>query len=172
MKQHCDISLPSLSRRSIRFQSCLDRERGRQEKDPLRVSKWNIVKSFCLLQSSPFLNEETVVLYYLHYSLFPINYFCLISSSRPVFRSYRPLDENLKDGELPDAAPGEVTDKVREELEKEDEGVQIDKLVSHDRTRSHTCSVKAALKNKNRSSLLAFPTRTSPTWLRGSLTGT
>ncbi len=48
---------------------------------------------------------------------------------RPVFRSYRPLNEDLKESELPDAAPGEVTDHVREELEKEGEGVQIEKLV-------------------------------------------
>ncbi len=48
---------------------------------------------------------------------------------RPVFRSYRPLDEDLKEGELKDASPGEVTEHVKEELEKENEGIQIDKLV-------------------------------------------
>ena len=49
---------------------------------------------------------------------------------RPIFRSYKPQSEDLKEGELPDAAPGEVTDKVRDELDREHEGVEIEQLVS------------------------------------------
>ena len=34
------------------------------------------------------------------------------------------------EGELPEAAPGEVVEKVREELDREHEGVEIEQLVS------------------------------------------
>lgn len=49
---------------------------------------------------------------------------------RPVFRSYKPNDEGMHEGVLPEAEPAEVTDKVREELDREHEAIQIDKLVS------------------------------------------
>ena len=49
---------------------------------------------------------------------------------RPIFRSYKPQSEDLKEGELPEAAPGEVVEKVREELDREHEGVEIEQLVS------------------------------------------
>ena len=50
---------------------------------------------------------------------------------RPIFRSYKPTDEQLKDTALPDAEPNEVADHVREELDNEDEGVEIEQLVRH-----------------------------------------
>lgn len=47
---------------------------------------------------------------------------------KPVFRSYKPNDEGMHEGVLPEAEPAEVTDKVREELDREHEAIQIDKL--------------------------------------------
>ncbi|TRY68345.1 hypothetical protein TCAL_01408 [Tigriopus californicus] len=47
---------------------------------------------------------------------------------KPVFRSYKPNDEGMFEGVLPEAEPAEVTDKVREELDREHEAIQIDKL--------------------------------------------
>jgi len=46
----------------------------------------------------------------------------------PLFRSYKPADESLKDLVLPDAEIEEVADKVKEELDNENKGVELDKL--------------------------------------------
>ena len=48
---------------------------------------------------------------------------------RPVFRSYKPADEDLKDQVLPEAGITEITEKVAEELENEDQGVVMESLV-------------------------------------------
>jgi len=46
----------------------------------------------------------------------------------PVFRSYKPADESLKELELPEAETQEITDKVKEELENEKVGHQMESL--------------------------------------------
>ena len=47
----------------------------------------------------------------------------------PVFRSYKPTDESLKDLVLPaDSNIGEITDKVKDELDNEDKGVVMESL--------------------------------------------
>ena len=51
--------------------------------------------------------------------------------SRPVFRSYKPVNDEMQEGVLPEAQPGDVEARVQEELEREGEGVKIDKLVSY-----------------------------------------
>ena len=48
---------------------------------------------------------------------------------RPIFRSYKPVDENFGDSVLPDAEPAEVRDKVKEELETEHEALTMENLV-------------------------------------------
>ena len=47
---------------------------------------------------------------------------------RPMFRSYKPVTDTLQQSVLPEAAPGEVADHVREELDNEHRGVEIDQL--------------------------------------------
>merc|ERR1719367_663809 len=47
---------------------------------------------------------------------------------RPMFRSYKPVTDTLQESVLPEAAPGEVTDHVREELDNEHRGVEIEQL--------------------------------------------
>ena len=47
---------------------------------------------------------------------------------RPMFRSYKPVTETLQESVLPEAAPGEVADRVREELDNEHRGVEIEQL--------------------------------------------
>ena len=44
---------------------------------------------------------------------------------RPMFRSYKPVTDTLRESVLPEAAPGEVADHVREELDNEHRGVEI-----------------------------------------------
>lgn len=51
-----------------------------------------------------------------------------IELPKPVFRSYKPADEAMQDAVLPVTEPGDVKEKVQEELEREGEGVKIDKL--------------------------------------------
>lgn len=48
--------------------------------------------------------------------------------SRPIFRSYRPLDEKLKDQELPDTEPANVQEEVKEQLESAKVTEVIDEL--------------------------------------------
>ena len=48
---------------------------------------------------------------------------------RPVFRSYKPVDEGLQEFVQPDADVKEITDKVSEELEHQNEGVVMETLV-------------------------------------------
>ena len=45
-----------------------------------------------------------------------------------MFRSYKPVTDTLQESVLPEAAPGEVTDHVREELDNEHRGVEIEQL--------------------------------------------
>ena len=45
-----------------------------------------------------------------------------------MFRSYKPVTDTLQESVLPEAAPGEVADHVREELENEHRGVEIEQL--------------------------------------------
>ena len=46
-----------------------------------------------------------------------------------MFRSYKPTDESLKDLVLPaDSNIGEITDKVKDELDNEDKGVVMESL--------------------------------------------
>lgn len=45
-----------------------------------------------------------------------------------MFRSYKPADESLKELELPEAETQEITDKVKEELENEKVGHQMESL--------------------------------------------
>lgn len=47
---------------------------------------------------------------------------------KPMFRSYKPVTDTLQESVLPEAAPGEVTDHVREELDNEHRGVEIEQL--------------------------------------------
>lgn len=47
---------------------------------------------------------------------------------RALFRSYKPLAEELQEGVLPQVVPGEVTDHVQEELANQHKGVEIDQL--------------------------------------------
>ena len=49
---------------------------------------------------------------------------------RPLFRSYKPVDESLQDLVQPEPEIGEITDKVADELKNENEGVVMDNLVS------------------------------------------
>lgn len=46
----------------------------------------------------------------------------------PLFRSYKPADDSLKELILPEIQPGEVRDKVKDELDNEHEGVVMDNL--------------------------------------------
>ena len=57
-----------------------------------------------------------------------ISLYNLISIYSPVFRSYKPADESLKELELPEAETQEITDKVKEELENEKVGHQMESL--------------------------------------------
>ena len=45
-----------------------------------------------------------------------------------MFRSYKPADESLKELELPEPESEEITDKVKEELENEKVGHQMENL--------------------------------------------
>ena len=45
-----------------------------------------------------------------------------------MFRSYKPVTDTLQESVLPEAAPGEVADHVREELDNEHRGVEIEQL--------------------------------------------
>lgn len=47
---------------------------------------------------------------------------------KPVFRSYKPLDEQFSDAILPPAEPSDVRDKVQDELDKENEGLTMENL--------------------------------------------
>lgn len=47
---------------------------------------------------------------------------------KPMFRSYKPVTDTLRESVLPEAAPGEVADHVREELDNEHRGVEIEQL--------------------------------------------
>ena len=47
---------------------------------------------------------------------------------RPVFRSYQPESEVLKEDALPEAAPGDVSEHVKEEIAKENQGIVINEL--------------------------------------------
>ena len=56
--------------------------------------------------------------------------FKTLSFFRPIFRSYKPLDdENFGESVLPDAEPAEVRDKIRDELDKEHEALAVENLV-------------------------------------------
>jgi len=46
----------------------------------------------------------------------------------PIFRSYKPADESLKDLALPEPEIEEITDKVKNELDNEDKGVVMESL--------------------------------------------
>nr|CAD7412229.1 unnamed protein product [Timema poppensis] len=46
----------------------------------------------------------------------------------PKFRSYRPLDESLKENVIPDAQPGNVDDEVKAQLEAANSRVVIEEL--------------------------------------------
>ena len=50
-------------------------------------------------------------------------------SFRPIFRSYKPLDENFGDSVLPEVEVPEVRDKVKDELEHEHEALKMENLV-------------------------------------------
>lgn len=45
-----------------------------------------------------------------------------------MFRSYKPVDESLKELALPEPELGEITDKVKDELENEHRGVVMESL--------------------------------------------
>jgi coiled-coil domain-containing protein 12 len=47
---------------------------------------------------------------------------------KPVFRSYKPLDEQFSEAVLPPAEPSDVRDKVQDELDKENEGLTMENL--------------------------------------------
>lgn len=47
---------------------------------------------------------------------------------KPVFRSYKPADDSLKDLALPEPEIDEITDKVKEELDNESMGVVMETL--------------------------------------------
>ena len=53
-------------------------------------------------------------------------------SFRPIFRSYKPLDENFGDSVLPEVEVPEVRDKVKDELEHEHEALKMENLVKTD----------------------------------------
>ncbi|CAG2055305.1 unnamed protein product [Timema podura] len=50
------------------------------------------------------------------------------SLPKPKFRSYRPLDESLKENVIPDAHPGNVDDEVKDQLEAANSRVVIEEL--------------------------------------------
>ena len=50
-------------------------------------------------------------------------------SFRPIFRSYKPLDENFGDSVLPEVEVPEVRDQVKDELEHEHEALKMENLV-------------------------------------------
>ena len=45
-----------------------------------------------------------------------------------MFRSYQPESEVLKEDALPEAAPGDVSEHVKEEIAKENQGIVINEL--------------------------------------------
>lgn len=47
---------------------------------------------------------------------------------RPVFRSYQPQDEDLRELQLPKAKPVEVVDKVQDQLESAKPGPLVDEV--------------------------------------------
>lgn len=47
---------------------------------------------------------------------------------RPIFRSYQPDSEALKEDTLPEAQPGDVADHVKDEISKENQGLVINEL--------------------------------------------
>ena len=47
---------------------------------------------------------------------------------RPVFRSYQPESDILKEDAIPEATPGDVSEHVKEEIEKENQGLVINEL--------------------------------------------
>jgi len=49
---------------------------------------------------------------------------------RPKFRSYRPLDDTLKDNKIEDAKPGNIEDQVKDQLQSANTKVILDELVS------------------------------------------
>jgi hypothetical protein len=53
----------------------------------------------------------------------------LLSFLRPIFRSYKPQDDLLQENVLPDGVPGEISERVQEEISTENEGVKLEQLV-------------------------------------------
>jgi len=51
-----------------------------------------------------------------------------LPKAQALFRNYQPKDEALQEGVLPAAEPGEVKEKVREELQVQDEGLVVEEL--------------------------------------------
>ncbi|XP_048730639.1 coiled-coil domain-containing protein 12-like [Ostrea edulis] len=51
---------------------------------------------------------------------------------KPVFRSYKPMDENLQESKLPQVKPSDVTDKIKSHLEAatEDTGIEEVDLIN------------------------------------------